>query len=76
VDGSDLTLICVVVVPFTGCTVGSGEDGIVVLVGAGVDVAGNVAVTKIGVDVPFSSVMASPQLVRSSSADKNTTRIF
>jgi hypothetical protein len=76
VDGSDLTLICVVVVPSTGGAVANGEGGTDVAVGGGVDVSAKVAVTKIGVDVPFSSVMASPQPVRRISADENTIMIF
>ena len=59
-----------------GGKVGSGEGGIDVVVGAGVDVSGSVAVTKSGVDVPFSSVMFNPQLVDKISAHENKIRIF
>ena len=62
-DGSDRTLICVVVVPSIGAALGRGDDGVRVAVGGSVCVTGNVAVTKSVVDMGFSLVMFNPQPV-------------
>ena len=73
-DVSARTLICVVVVPSTGGMVDIGVGGGGVWVGRGIAEAGNVAVTKTGVEVIFSAPNITPQDVRTTK-DKTSRKV-